>query len=157
MRSVEFATTFSSIGGVHGHEVLVRISEGIDGVVLIITEFHSGDAFHKLDKLFVPLGYRSSELVAIHIDIVEQSFEIVFACCTLGRSLDVPEHSLKSFVKVLVCRSILQDVAEQFARQDKESAGADEIRSSLFSIFVGKIGISEIGGTCFNLSLLDVR
>ncbi len=83
MGGEELAATFASVGGVHGHQVFVGVAEGINVVVLVAAKGHVADAVHQADKAFVAFHYGRTEFVAVDVDVVEETFEVLFALCTL--------------------------------------------------------------------------
>ena len=68
----ELAAGLPGIGGVHCHQVFVSIAKGINVVVPHIPQIHRRNAVEQLHQLFVALGYRRPQLVAIDIIIIEQ-------------------------------------------------------------------------------------
>ena len=67
----EFATGFPCIRRIHGHEVLVRITESVDIMAFDVTQIHFRHTREKLHEFFIPLRDSRAELVAIHIEIIK--------------------------------------------------------------------------------------
>ena len=73
LRREEFATRFSRIAGIHRHQELVGIAEGVDWVVGKVAELHVADFIENLHQRLVALLHRRSEFVAVHVDVGEQA------------------------------------------------------------------------------------
>ena len=83
LRSEELAAAFSGIGCVHTHQIFVSITEGINGIVLIIAHPHICHTLDQLHEVHITLCNSSSQFVAVHINIVKQSGEIIFTFTAL--------------------------------------------------------------------------
>jgi len=102
LRRVVLAARLARTRRVHLHEVLVRVAERVDGVVLEAAQVEVADRVEQLHELLVALGHGGSELCAVHVEVVEEPLEVVLALGAHGRALDVAEHPLERLVEVLV-------------------------------------------------------
>ena len=114
LRGKELAAALASVGGVHTHQVLIRIAKRINRVFLVFTEFHRADAVQQLNKHCVALCHRSAKLVAVDINIIEQTGKVVLALGAFCRILDMTEDGLHRHVEVIVLRCTGTDIYEQF-------------------------------------------
>ena len=113
LRSEEFASGLACVAGVHRHQELVSIAECIDGIVLQIAELKVTDALHNLAELVVPLRYGVTELFAVDIDVIKQSFEVFLARCAVSRAFDGVKYLCKSDIEVLVTCSPFSDILKK--------------------------------------------
>ena len=114
LRGEELAAALASVGGVHTHQVLIRIAKRINRVFLVFTELHRADAVQQLDKHCIALCHRSAKLVAVDINIIEQTGKVVLALSAFCRILDMTEDGLHRHVEVIVLRRTGADIDEQF-------------------------------------------
>ena len=114
LRSEELAAALASVGGVHTHQVLIRIAKRINRVFLVFTELHRADAVQQLDKHCIALCHRCAQFVAVDINIIEQTGKVVLALGAFCRILDMTEDGLHRHVEVIVLRCTGTDIYEQF-------------------------------------------
>ena len=127
LRREELAAGLAGARGVHGHQVLVGVTERVDGVVGEVAEVQIADRVEQLDQLLVALRDRVAELGAVDVEVVEQTLEVVLAVGADRRAFDVREHPLQRLVQVLVVAGPLADVDEQLAREDVEALLLDRL------------------------------
>ena len=156
LRREVFAAALARVGGVHAHQVLISITESVDGVVLIAAQLHIADAVHQLDKALVALGDRATQLVAVHVHIVEQALEVVLAVASLGRVLNGGKDGLQRLIEVFVLWRVLADVGKQLTRQDEKALGTDQVLPRLLSIPIRQISVVEGGIARLALACVDV-
>ena len=156
LRRKEFPALFARVGGVHTHQILVSIAEGVDRAVLILTELHIGNGIEELYELFVALGDRRAQLVGIDVEIVEQPFEGVLALAPLCRIFDIMKDAFERFIERLILRRPCADVAEQLGRQNEKALLFDKVMAGLLCFFVGQTGIIKIGIARLPFPLVDV-
>ena len=156
LRSEELAAALARVGGIHTHQVLIRIAKRINRVFLVFTELHRADAVQQLDKHCVALCHRSAKLVAVDINIIEQTGKVVLALGAFGGILDVAENGLHRHVEVVVLRRTGTDIDEQFRRQDKEAFGLHQVIPCLLGLLVRQLGIVKIRVACRDFVRVDV-
>ena len=154
-RCEKFAARLTSIGCIHSHKVLVSIAKGINGIVLVF-QFHIGDAVQNLNKALVSLGNGSTEFIAVYIKVRKQTSKIVFAFATLGTIFNIGKDLFQCFVQVLVGCCFCSNVAEQFARKDEETFFLNQTCSCFLGIGIRHLYIIKIGIACFNFTSIDV-
>ena len=80
LRRVELAAGLAGVRGVHAHEVLVGVAEGVDRVVgEAVAEVEVADGVEQLDELLVALGHGRAELGAVDVEVVEEALDVVLA------------------------------------------------------------------------------
>ena len=89
LRRVVLAAGLAGVRGVHLHEVLVGVAEGVDRVVREVAEVEVADGVEQLDELLVALGDGGAELGAVDVEVVEQALDVVLAVGADRRALDV--------------------------------------------------------------------
>ena len=99
LRRKELPALFARVGGVHAHQILVSIAEGVDRAVLIFSELHIGDGIEELYELFIALGDRRAQLVGIDVEIVEQPLEGVLTLAPLRRIFDIMKDAFERFAR----------------------------------------------------------
>ena len=156
LRGKELTAALASVGGVHTHQVLIRIAKRINRVFLVFTELHRADAVQQLDKHCVALCHRSAKLVAVDINIIEQTGKVVLALGAFCRILDMTEDGLHRHVEVIVLRCTGTDIDEQFRRQDKEAFGLHQVIPRLLGLLVRQLGIVKIRVACRDFVRVDV-
>ena len=112
----KFATRFPRIAGIHRHQELVGVAEGVDLIIGQIAEFHVADLIENLHQRLITFLHRCSEFVAVYIDVGKQAFHVIFARCTLGRVFDGMEDIIQRFVQIGVCRGTFAHIAEELRR-----------------------------------------
>ena len=127
MRRVVLATGLAGVGGVHLHQVLVGVTKQVDRVVFPPPQRQVTNRVEQLHQLLIALGDRRAQFVAVYIQIIEQTFDVVLTVRTQCRCFDVLEDPLERLVKVLVARCTIADVGEQVGRQDVEALFRDDI------------------------------
>ena len=80
----ELPAGLARVAGVHRHQVFVGVAESVDVVVAHIAQLHVVHAVQQLDQLFVALGHRGAQLVAVDIEVVKQPRHAAFGCAALG-------------------------------------------------------------------------
>jgi hypothetical protein len=85
LRREELAAGLAGARGIHRHEVLVGVAEGVDGVVGEGAEVEVADGVEQLDELLVALGHGGAELGAVDVEVVEEALEVVLAVGADGR------------------------------------------------------------------------
>ena len=157
LRREELAARFPGIAGIHGHQELVSVAEHVYLVVGIVSlQVKAAYLVQNLAKRFVAFHHRCAQLVAVHVDVVKQPFQVVLALRAFGGRLDVGEHLLQCFVQVGIVLCILPYVAEQFRGQDEKAFFYHQLFPGTFRFFVRKVGIVKIivpGGT---LQVVDI-
>jgi hypothetical protein len=94
LRGEELAPAFASVGSVHAHEELIGITEGVNGVILVIAEIHAGDAIHEFDEQFIALDDGRAELVAVEVKVIKETREVFFTARAFGGLFNMVEDVL---------------------------------------------------------------
>lgn len=84
LRGEKFAAGLARISGVHGHQLLIGVAKGVDGVVVVVSQLKVADGIKKLHRLLISFFHRIAELVGIDIEIIKQAFEVIFAVRSFG-------------------------------------------------------------------------
>ena len=84
-----------------------------------LSETHVADAVEQLDEFCVALGDGCAELVAVHVEILEESRQIALARRARRRAFDVMKDALQCFVEVFVRGRISPHIGKKLARRDK--------------------------------------
>ena len=139
LRSVVFAAGFPGVARIHPHQKLVGITESVNRVGAVVTEFHLAHAIQQLDEPLVALRHRGAKFGAVHIDIIKQPFEVVFRARSLCGGFNVFEYCLQFFVEVVFCPCpvtlhFYADIFKQLARQNEKALGGNQILARLFGI-----------------------
>ena len=113
LRGEELTSRLAGIAGVHRHQELVGIAESIDGIVLQIAEPKVAYALHNLAELVVAFRHGVTELFAVDIDVIKQSFEVFLARCAVGRAFDGVKYLRKSDIEVLVTCCPFSDILKK--------------------------------------------
>lgn len=145
LRRVELPAGLARARRVHLHEVLIRVAERVDGVVFEPAQLEVTDRVEQLDELLVAPGHRVAELLAVHVEIVEEALDVVFAVGSDGRALDVAEHAFERLVEVLVTARAAADALEQLTGQDVEALLGHRLGTAELGIGVGEVGVVEVG------------
>ena len=93
-------------------------------------EIEGGDLDHDLSKRVVALCDRGTQLVAVHVNVIEQAFQIILGCRSLGRVLDAMEHVIENSAKGTASLSDLMKEHPEHraeAKQDLQLLNAQKI------------------------------
>ena len=75
LRREELTTRFARMRGVHRHEVLVSVAEGVDRG-LPVGQVQVPDRLHEPRELVIALGHRAAQLRGVHVYVVEQAPQV---------------------------------------------------------------------------------
>ena len=125
-------------------------------MILHITKVHIRYAMQKFCKAFISLCNGRTELVAVHIKIIEQSGKAAFRRRSLCRAFNVVEYTLQGFVQVFIVVGSEIDIAKQLGRKNKKALFFYQAITSFFCIGIGHFGIIKIGIASFLLTRIDV-
>ena len=114
------------------------------------------DRIEQLDELLVALGDGVAELGTVHVEVVEQAFEVVFGVGADRRSFNVLEDPCEGLVEVRIVRGTLTDVLEQLGREDVEALLLDRLFASELGLCVAEPVVVEARVACFAFALVDV-
>lgn len=79
LRGVVLATGFARAGGIYLHKVLIGVIEQINRVVVVVSiEWQSANLVQQLDKLRISLCHGITELGAIDVEVIEETFKVIF-------------------------------------------------------------------------------
>ena len=140
-RREKFAARLARIGGVHGHQIFISITEGVNVVILHITKVHIRHADEQFAELFVPLCHRRAQLVAVDVEVVEQPCKLSLGFGAFRGFLDMAENGLQRFVEVFVRLTTGKDIAKQLARQDEKALFLHQALPRRFRLRIGHSGI----------------
>ena len=90
-------------------------------MVIDVAKVQFSDAVQEFDQPLISARDRCPQLVAVHIEVIEQTDKAFFGLMSTGRILDVPEHLFQRFIQVLILCGPGTDIAEQFRRQHEEA------------------------------------
>ena len=142
-RREELAAGLAGVGGVHGHQVLIGIAEGVDVMVAHITELHVRHTLQQLAQALVSLGHGGAQLVAVGVEVVEQAFQVGLALRAHGGVFYVVEYPLQRLVQVIVVLGVGQHIAEKLAGQDEKALFLDQVLKEFLGLAVRKGGVVE--------------
>jgi hypothetical protein len=103
------------------------------------------NGIHDLHQLFVSLGNRRAEFIAVDIDIVKQTFEVFFAGRTFCRIFNVLENTTERFVEVGIVFGVTAHIFEKLGGQYVKTLFLYGFASSEFGFLVGNACIVEVG------------
>ena len=120
-------------------------------MVFEVAQLQPVHGFQNFHQQFVALNHRTAQLVAVHIYIVEQAFEIVFAVKSLGRVFYVLKYIAQGFVQVGIVAGIAAYIHKQIGRQDIKTLFFYGVCSAKLSFGIGQLSVIEIrvSGTVF--------
>ena len=160
LRGVKLTARFARCRGVHLHQIFVGITEEVDGIVGKVAgcaaQGQVADGFEQLHQLFVALGHRGAELVAVDIQVVEQSFDVVLAIRADGGAFDVLEHAGEGFIEIGIVARLLTNIGEQVRWKDVETFFLHCFDTPEFGIGITERGIFEIRDACLAFLLVQV-
>ena len=140
----KLAARFSRIAGIHRHQKLVGVAEGVDLIIGQIAEFHVADLIENLHQRLIAFLHCRSEFVAVYIDVGKQALHVILARCTLGRVFDGMENIIQRFVQIGVCCGAFAHIAEELRRKDIESPLLYGHFTSELGLLVRTFGIIKV-------------
>ena len=157
LRREELAARLSCIRGVHGHQELVGIAEGIN---LIVSEFAAQVHVahlqqHLCDELVTRL-HVGTQLRVVHVEVVEKPLHVVFAFRSYGRAFNIVEYLRERHVQVLVMLTSLAYIDKQLRGQDEEPLFLHNLVFGGSRLFVVHVGIVEAFHASFLLQAVYI-
>lgn len=156
LRGVVFAAALARVGGIHAHEELIGITKGIDGVVLVVAEVHVTHAVKQLHQFVVTLGYGIAKLLAVHVKVVKQTFEVIFAVRPYGRLFYVLKGSFQRFVQVFIKGGAAANIGKEFAWQNEETLDGKYLFTGDLSFLIAHLRIVNVIDTGFRHAFVQV-
>ena len=154
----ELATGLAGVRRVHGHQILICVTERINFVVreALRAQVQIANGVEHLHQLGVAIHHGVSELAAVQVQIVEQAAQAGFRTRADGRALDVLEHSLQRLVQVLVSVGTSAHVGEQIGRENEIALFFHHRLTHLLGGGIVQLGVVEIHIVCLVLVLVQV-
>ena len=149
-------TRLACIAGIHTHQVLIGISKGIYGVVLVVSQFHRLDTPQQLDQFFISLDDSCSQLVGIDIQVCKQSLEVILTLCALCRVLNGCKDALQGHIQVGVSITNLADILKELGRKDEETLYSHHLIPCSFCCCIIKVCIIEGLVSSLPFTLVDI-
>ena len=157
---VELATRLARARGIHGHQVLVGITESID-LRSTVLQRQIADGVHDLHELRVTLGDRVPKLRGVYVHVVEETTQVRLGAAAPRRVLNEAEGVGEGLIQVLVTRSLSAHVSKQVRRANKEALFLDDAFTRRFRILVteGRVieGRGLFRGSTFSENRLALR
>ena len=151
----ELAARLAGAGGVHVHQVLVRVAEEVDVALVDAAEVEVADADDDLGKALAAQLEVSAELVARHVHVVEQALEVLLGRLADARCLDGLEDARDADVQLRVAGGVLRHVAEQLRGQDEVALVLGDAGAGRLGFLVRHRGVREIVVARFMLAIVD--
>ena len=120
LRGEKFAAGFACVGSVVGNQVFVGIAEKVDVVVFKIAEIEFRHAFEDGGKAFVLVGNGAAESAAGGVEVVKQTFNVLFGRIAGGGAFNRGKNFFQLGVELFVLMGFGGNIA-------KKLAGVDEI------------------------------
>ena len=156
LRGVVFAAALARVGGIHAHEELIGITKGIDGVVLVVAEVHVTHAVKQLHQFVVTLGYGIAKLLAVHVKVVKQTFEVIFTVRSYGRLFYVLKRLFQRFVQVLIKVGAAANIDKEFTWQNEKTFDGKYLFTGDFSFLIAHLRIVNVINTGFRHAFVEV-
>ena len=147
---------FTCIGGVHSHQILIRIAEQVRVAALRGEQRHLCHTVQQLYQDFIPLGNRLADGLAVHIEIVKQTCKIILSISAGGAALNVVEHTLQRLVQVVILIGTGENIAEQLRGQNEKALFLHQSLTGSLRLGVRHFGVVEIGISGSVLALIDI-
>ena len=125
-------------------------------MVAHVAQLHIVHAVQQLDQLFVALGHRGAQLVAVDIEVVKQPRHAALSRAALGRFLNVAEHRFQRFVQFFVLRRPRPHIAKQLAGQDEKALLLHQPLARFLCLGIGQFGVVKAGVAGLDLACIDV-
>ena len=139
---VELATRLTRARGIHGHQVLVCVAEGID-LRSTMLQRQIADSIHDLHELRVTLGDRVPKLRGVHVHIVKEATQIRLGAAAPRRVLNEAEGVGEGLIQVLVTGSPNAHVSKQVRRANKKALFLDDAFTRCFRLLVAEGRVIE--------------
>ena len=95
----ELTTGLACVGGIHGHQVFVGITEGVNIMILYGAKVHVVYAIQQLGQALIPLGDGAAQLVAVDVEVIKEAVEVPFRGAALGGLHDMSEDLLQFLIQ----------------------------------------------------------
>ena len=142
-------------GGVHRHEELVGVPEGVDRCVPV-GQVEVADRVEQPHEFSVALGHGAAQPGGVDIDVVEEAAQVVLRPAAHRRGLNILEYPGEGLVEVLVPGGPLAHVGEQFARKDEEPLLLHEALADPLSILLRQVAVVEVRVSRLPLGAVDM-
>ena len=157
LRGEELAARLACTTGIHGHQKLIGIAEGIDLVVQkVLAQIHVANLQEHLRHVPVARLHIAAQKHAIYVEVAEEPLHVIFRRRADGRPLDSLEHLCQRHVQVLVLFAVLAHILEELGGKDEETLLRHHHVARLFCFLVTHGSIVKALHTCLCLQLVDV-
>ena len=155
LRREELPAGLAGGAGVHRHQELVCIAEGVVDRAGDLPQAEIADGVQNPHQLFIALGDGCAQFVAVHVEVAEQPLEIILAGRALRRILDILEDRVKGHIQILVVPGTGADIAEEFGGQDEEPLVLDGLLAPELRLLIVQGGVVESSIPRLPLPLVD--
>ena len=162
---------FAGVGGVHAHQIFIRVAEQIRVDALCAVKRHPRNAVQQRKQHLVALRNGLADGLAVDVEIIEQTRKAALGLAALCGIFDVVEDHLQALVEVVLhalgiafaigenggvgfCRCA--EIFKQLRRKHEETLFFDQAFASAFGVCVGHLCIVKACVTGGALALVDV-